>query len=117
MRARDPRSALTRWAAALHRLSGVGLALFLPAHFLALGLALEGAEALDGMLAWTELWPVKVAEWGLVVLLGLHLTLGLRLLVLELLPWGAEPSLRTGWIWAGAAVSLAAGGVFIAGVI
>ncbi len=105
------------WAARAHRVSGVALALFLPAHFLALGLALEGADRLDAMLAWTDLWWVKAAEWGLVVLLALHLTLGLRVLALELLPWGRAPSLRTGWIYAGAGLSLIAGGVFIAGVI
>ena len=38
------------WAFALHRLSGVLLALFLPAHFWSLGHALEGAAALDGVL-------------------------------------------------------------------
>ena len=41
------------WAALLHRLSGLALLLFLPLHFLALGLALEGAERLQGFLSWT----------------------------------------------------------------
>ena len=50
-------------------------------EFLMLGLALERA-ALDRALAWAELWPVKLAEWGLVVLLVLHLLFGARLLVL-----------------------------------
>ncbi|MGF1445980.1 MAG: succinate dehydrogenase [Pikeienuella sp.] len=117
MKTDDTSSALSRWAALLHRLSGIGLALFLPVHFLALGLALEGATALDGMLVWTEHWSVKVAEWGLVVLLGLHLTLGCRLLVLEMLPWGAIPSLRPGLVYAGVGLSALAGGVFILGVI
>ena len=38
------------WAALLHRLSGVALAIFLPLHFLALGTALAGADALDRFL-------------------------------------------------------------------
>ena len=38
------------WAAFGHRISGVALALFLPLHFLALGLALEGAGSLDAFL-------------------------------------------------------------------
>ncbi|MFQ5774604.1 MAG: succinate dehydrogenase [Kiloniellaceae bacterium] len=75
------------WAFALHRLSGVALALFLPVHFLALGLALEGAAALDGFLVWTESPWVKAAEMGLVFLLAAHALGGLRLLALELLPW------------------------------
>lgn len=71
----------------LHRTSGVLLALFLPAHFLVLALALTGAAALDGFLAWTDYTAVKVAEFGLVFLLAVHFFGGLRLLALELLPW------------------------------
>jgi fumarate reductase subunit D len=76
-----------RWAFALHRVSGVLLALFLPAHFWSLGHALQGAEALDGVLQWTALPLVKFAETGLVLLLAAHMTGGLRLLALEFLPW------------------------------
>ncbi|HCD49274.1 MAG TPA: succinate dehydrogenase, cytochrome b556 subunit, partial [Alphaproteobacteria bacterium] len=72
----------------LHRLSGVLLALFLPFHFLVLGLAIEGEARLDSMLAWTEQPLVKFAEWGLVVVFSLHLILGLRVLLIEWAPWG-----------------------------
>ncbi|HVE51666.1 MAG TPA: succinate dehydrogenase [Casimicrobiaceae bacterium] len=75
------------YAALAHRLSGLALAAFLPAHFWLLGLSLSGEAALEGMIAWTALAPVKLAEWGLVVLLTLHLSLGLRVLALEFLPW------------------------------
>lgn len=71
----------------MHRLSGLGLALFLPLHFLVLGSALNGEAALDGVLAWTEGGLVKVAEMGLVFLLAVHLLGGLRILALEFLPW------------------------------
>lgn len=71
----------------LHRISGLGLALFLPFHFLVLGLALERDAALDGFLSWTDLPLVKAAEVTLVVLLALHMAGGLRLLSLEFLPW------------------------------
>lgn len=111
---RDP-SRLSVWAARLHRLSGLGLTLFLPLHFLALGLALEGADALDAMLAFAELPLVKLAEWGLVMLLGIHLTLGLRLLALELLPWPEEGGLRLPLVWAGLGASALAGVVFLVG--
>ena len=87
-----------------HRISGIALAVFLPLHFLTLGLALEGAKSLDRFLAFADLPLVKAAEWGLVMLLAAHLMLGARLLVLELGPWRG---LRTAWIgWAagGAAV-------------
>lgn len=75
------------WAFLVHRVSGIALALFLPAHFLALGTALEGGARLDRFLAWTNQPLVIAAEWGLVILLAAHLAGGLRLLALELLPW------------------------------
>ncbi|MBC8337967.1 MAG: succinate dehydrogenase [Alphaproteobacteria bacterium] len=81
------RNHATWWAFALHRLSGVALALFLPVHFLVLGLAIQGEAALDGALIWTEQPLVKLAEAGLIVLLAAHLTGGVRLLALEFLPW------------------------------
>ena len=93
-----------------HRVSGVLLALFLPAHFLVLGLALEDAAALDGFLRWTERPLVKLAEWGLVILLSAHLGLGLRLLVIELLPWRGP---RHGLIGLGAGASLLVGALFL----
>ena len=75
------------WAFALHRFSGLALALFLPVHFYVLALAIEGGAAMDGFLAWTDQPLVKLAEAGLIVLLAAHLTGGLRLLALEFLPW------------------------------
>lgn len=70
-------------AAILHRLSGIALAIFLPLHFLALATALNGASALDAFLQLTRQPLVKFAEWGIVVALAVHMTLGLRLLAIE----------------------------------
>ncbi|TAK46341.1 MAG: succinate dehydrogenase, cytochrome b556 subunit [Betaproteobacteria bacterium] len=75
------------WAFLVHRISGVLLVLFLPGHFAALGSALEGEAAFDSFLAWTERPLVKLAEWGIVLLLSAHLAGGLRVLALEFLPW------------------------------
>ncbi len=76
------------WIAALvHRLSGLALAIFLPFHFLALGLAIGGAARLDGFLRWTDQPLVKLAEAGLVFLLAVHLLGGLRVLVIENFAW------------------------------
>ena len=75
------------YAFMLHRLSGLALALFLPAHFWLLSLALTSPERLDGFLRWTDLMIVKFAEFGLVFLLAVHIFGGMRLLALELLPW------------------------------
>lgn len=94
-----------------HRLSGLALAVFLPLHFLTLGLALEGAEALDRFLAFAELPLVKAAEWGLVVLLAVHLVLGARLLVLELGRWRG---MRTSWIGWAVGIATVTGLAFLA---
>ena len=87
--------------ALVHRISGIALALFLPAHFWVLGQGL----AMDAFLRWTEQPLVKAAEWGLVVLLAAHLGGGLRVLALEFLPWrdwqkslaAAAAALTLGW--------------------
>ena len=71
----------------LHRVSGLGLALFLPAHFYILSKALTQPEALDQFLHFAENPLVKIAEFGLVFGLAVHMFGGLRLLALEWLPW------------------------------
>jgi len=86
-------AALTRrgsalWIAALiHRLSGLALAIFLPVHFFVLGLSFHGGAKLDSFLRWTDQPLVKFAEGGLVFLLTVHLLGGLRVLLIENLPW------------------------------
>lgn len=75
------------WAFLVHRISGIALALFLPAHFWFLGTALSGAPAMDAFLRWTEQPLVVAGEWLIVMMLAAHLAGGLRLLVLEFLPW------------------------------
>lgn len=84
------------WIASLvHRLSGLGLAIFLPMHFMVLALALNGPQALDGFLQWTHQPVVKLAEAGLVALLVVHLLGGLRLLAIEFLPWRGSQKTAT----------------------
>jgi len=75
------------WAFVVHRLSGVALAFFLPAHFLVLGRAIQGEAHLESFLRWSEQPLVQLAEWVLVTLLAAHLAGGLRLLAIEFLPW------------------------------
>ncbi len=96
----------------IHRLSGILLALFLPLHFLTLGLALDGAQSLDRLLAFAELPLVKTSEWALVTLLTIHLVFGIRVLALEFLPWRGA---RKGWIGLGAGLAVGAGIVFLVG--
>ena len=76
------------WIAALvHRLSGIALAIFLPLHFLALGLAISGEARLEAFLRWSDQPLVKASEALLVGLLTVHMLGGLRLLALENLAW------------------------------
>lgn len=71
----------------VHRVSGLALAVFLPIHFWALALALRGDAALEGFLRFADRPAFKAAEWGLVVLLALHLGGGVRVLLIEFGPW------------------------------
>jgi fumarate reductase subunit D len=102
------------WAFAVHRASGLALTLFLPLHFWALGLAIEGEARLDGFLAWAEDPLVKLAEIGLVVLLAAHLAGGLRLLMIEFVAWG---DWQQSLVAVTAGVSLAAGLAFALNVL
>lgn len=100
---------LSWWAFWLHRCSGLLLALFLPLHFLALGQALTGPASLESFLRFADAPLVKAAEWGLVCLLALHLTGGVRLLLIE---FGPASGLRKNWIAGGAGLALAVGLAF-----
>ncbi len=72
-------------AALIHRLSGLALTVFLPAHFLALGTALSGANAFERFMNVTDNPIIKVVEVGLVTSLAVHLACGVRLLAIEFL--------------------------------
>ena len=73
----------------LHRVSGLALALFLPVHFWVLSYALTQPEKLNHFLSFADQPIVKVAEFGLVFLLAVHMAGGLRLMAMEWLPWSA----------------------------
>jgi len=75
------------FAYALHRASGLGLALFLPVHFYVLSQALTQPENLDALLRFADNPMVKLVEFGLVFGLAVHMFGGLRLMALEWLPW------------------------------
>ncbi|MEZ5740400.1 MAG: succinate dehydrogenase, cytochrome b556 subunit [Burkholderiaceae bacterium] len=96
-----------------HRVSGLALAAFLPFHFLLLGSALRGEQALDGLLHWADTPLVKIAEWGLVALLTLHLVFGLRLLMIEFGPVKAPADLRLRWVIPGTILAFVVGTSFV----
>ncbi|WVN41131.1 succinate dehydrogenase, cytochrome b556 subunit [beta proteobacterium MWH-UniP1] len=98
------------WAFMVHRFSGLALALFLPIHFFLLSQAIRGEAALDRALSLTALPIVKFAEWGLVVLLTLHLVGGIRLILIEFGPWRGQ---RSGWITASVFIAGGTGFLFL----
>lgn len=102
------------WAFLLHRISGLALAVFLPLHFWALSQAIAGSAALDGFLKFTDRPLFKFGEWGLVVLLALHMMGGIRLLLIEFRPWSG---LRKNWIAGALGFSLALGMAFALALI
>ena len=97
------------WAFVVHRVSGIALALFLPVHFLTLGLAISGPAALDDALVWTANPMVKIGEWLVVTALALHMMGGLRLLFVELFAWSDQ---QQNWIAIGSGVGIAVGLLF-----
>jgi fumarate reductase subunit D len=102
------------WIAALvHRLSGLALAIFLPFHFLALGLAISGEARLESFLRWTDQPWVKLSEGLLLGLLAVHMLGGLRLLALANLAW-REGQARLALLAIAAAMIIAF--VFLAGM-
>lgn len=103
-------------AAMGHRLSGLALAIFLPFHFLLLGSALGGLEGLEAALAYTDSPMVKIAEWGLVMLLALHMFFGLRVLFLEFTRWPKHAETLGHWVLPGAIASAFVGVIFLAQV-
>ena len=96
-----------------HRLSGLALAAFLPLHFALLGSALDGEAALDERLAFTANPVVQVAEWGLVVLVTLHLLFGIRVLLLEFTRWSDGAANRAVWVIPSLVVALLVGVLYM----
>ena len=116
MRVNDYRAHLhpAWWAYLVHRISGLALALFLPLHFLALGMALQGEAGLESFLRFADQPVFKFGEWALVVLLALHMMAGVRLLLIEFSPWSGQ---RKNWIAVALGCGVAAGLAFALALI
>jgi fumarate reductase subunit D len=96
-------------ASLIHRLSGLALAIFLPVHFYALGLALE-QEAFAGFIAKSSQPLLKISESLLVAALAVHFAGGLRLLAIEFFGLTRGQSL---WIALALAFALGVGILFL----
>lgn len=108
----NPADRIRRW----HRASGLLLALFLPAHFLVLGLLIQDAARLDQFLRLADLQVVHALEVLLVSLLTLHLVLGCRVLLIERemrMGRGGPVNLRLRWLWLGLLLASLTGGLYM----
>lgn len=97
---------LMRFAALGHRLSGIALIIFLPLHLAVFGESLKSGAALERSLAITALPWVKLMAWSLLALLIIHLSFGIRILLIEFLPATSPARLRLGWIGGGIAAAM-----------
>jgi fumarate reductase subunit D len=102
------------WAFLVHRVSGLLLAAFLPLHFWVLSQALHGPAVFEQALRFADQPVFKLGEWALVVLLSLHMTGGVRLLLIEFGRWTGQ---RKNWIAASAGVGIATGLAFALALI
>lgn len=97
---------LMRFAVLGHRLSGLALILFLPLHLAVLGESIKGAAKLEQSLAFTTLPWIKPLSWLLLSLLIVHLSFGIRVLLIEFGPVTSPARLRLGWIAGGIVTAL-----------
>ena len=105
------------WTFLGHRLSGLALGVFLPIHFYVLGMALEGSTRLNDFIQLADMPAFKFGEWGLVILLSIHMSFGLRLLAIEFISWRSVNDARLSWITWGVVTSAAFGLLFVLGVM
>ena len=94
----------------IHRTSGLCLAIFLPIHLYVISLLLKNPQQLDAFLTWTSAPAVKLSETILIMLAGIHLAGGIRILVVE---WFSVSGVSSRWISLAAGFSIVCGVVFL----
>ena len=65
-------------------------------------------------IAWTQQPLVQAGEWGLVLLLAVHMLGGLRIMALEFLPWSERQST---WMAASLAGAFVFGAAFLLSLV
>lgn len=98
-------------AFALHRLSGLCLAAFLPIHLFTLSLIMLDPELFESFLSWSATPAAKASETILILLTAAHLAGGVRILAFE---WFAFETRHDFWIATTVGFSIACGGLFLA---
>lgn len=80
-----------QWAWILHRLSGVGILLFLLVHILDTGLIAFGPRVYDRVVALYRLPLFRVGEVGLAAAVLYHALNGIRITLVDFFPeWGVH---------------------------
>ena len=100
-------------AFAVHRVSGLCLALFLPVHLYVISLLLDDPQRFDQFLNWTSTPLVKLSETLLIALAAVHLAGGIRILAIE---WFAVPYTQAKLIGAVVVFAMAVSLVFLGAV-
>ncbi len=94
----------------IHRISGLCLAAFLPVHLYILSLLLKNPQQLDAFLDWTSYPLVKLSETVLIMVAGIHLAGGIRILVVEFF---SVSGVQSRWIAFAAGFSIICGVLFL----
>ena len=94
----------------VHRISGLCLAVFIPIHLYVISLLIRNPEQLEAFLTWTSTPAVKLSETLLIMLAGIHLAGGVRILVVE---WFSVSGIKSRWISVAAGFSIICGVLFL----
>jgi len=82
------RSEISRWAAYLHRITGVGIFAFLSLHIVDVAFFAFSLNAYDSLHSIYSTLPMRIFECGLLFALLFHATNGFRLIIVDLFDIG-----------------------------
>lgn len=104
-----------QWSWALHRISGVGVALFLFVHILDTSLVVVGEEAYNRVVGAYKTPVVLLLEMGLATMVLFHALNGLRIILIDFFPRLADHHRRLFGIVMGLYVVLVVPAMFFMG--
>jgi len=95
MRGRDDSGlSNSNWAFYLHRISGIGIALFLPLHILDIAVYAFIPEKFDDLHAIYGSTVMRIFECGLLFALLFHALNGLRIIAVDFFDWSTRTSVK-----------------------
>jgi succinate dehydrogenase / fumarate reductase cytochrome b subunit len=94
-----------QWSWVIHRVSGIGVMLFLLLHITDIFLVSLGAETFNSVLFIYKAAPFRVLEVFLIFGLLFHATNGLRIAVLDF--WPSMWRYQRTWVWIEAVIVMA----------